>query len=128
MTTKTLRFYEQAQVLPPPARTASGYRDYDETSLARLRFVRAAQAADLSIAEIRTIITVREDQGPPCGHLTALLDRQAAALGRAHRRAPGDARGGLPAPGPRDDAEPGHLLRGRRLPRHPDRLNRWLRA
>ena len=52
MTTKTLRFYEQAQVLPQPARTASGYRDYDETSLARLRFVRAAQGAGLSLAEI----------------------------------------------------------------------------
>ena len=80
MTTKTLRFYEQAQGLPQPARTASGYRDYDETSLARLRFVRAAQGAGLSLAEIRTIITVREDQGPPCGHVTALLDRHAAAL------------------------------------------------
>lgn len=80
VTTKTLRFYEQAQVLPRPARTASGYRDYDETSIARLRFVRAAQAAGLSLAEIRTVITVREDQGPPCGYVTALLDRHAAAL------------------------------------------------
>lgn len=25
---KTIRFYENAGLLPPPARTASGYRDY----------------------------------------------------------------------------------------------------
>jgi len=80
LTTKTLRFYEQAGVLPGPARTGSGYRDYDDAALARLRFVRAAQVAGLTLAEIRTVIAVREDQGPPCGHVTALLDRHAAAL------------------------------------------------
>ncbi len=80
LTTKTLRFYEQAGVLPGPTRTASGYRDYDQAALARLRFVRAAQAAGLTLAEIRTVIAVRDDQGPPCGHVTALLDRHAAAL------------------------------------------------
>ena len=80
LTTKALRYYEQAGVLPGPARTASGYRDYDDTALARLRFVRAAQAAGLTLAEIRTVIAVREDQGAPCEHVTALLDRHAAAL------------------------------------------------
>lgn len=80
VTTKALRFYEQAGLLPAPARTAVGYRDYDEAVLARLRFVRAAQAAGLTLAEIHTVITVREDQGAPCEHVTALLDRHAAAL------------------------------------------------
>jgi DNA-binding transcriptional MerR regulator len=28
-TAKALRFYEQAGVLPEPARTSAGYRDYD---------------------------------------------------------------------------------------------------
>ncbi|KGN40997.1 heavy metal-responsive transcriptional regulator [Knoellia aerolata] len=80
VTTKALRFYEQAGVLPRPARTATGYRDYDGTALARLAFVRAAQAAGLTLAEIRTVMAVREDQGPPCLHVTALLDRHAATL------------------------------------------------
>ena len=80
LTTKALRFYEQAGVLPQPPRTASGYRDYDATALPRLRFVRAAQAAGLTLSEIRTVIAVREDRGAPCGHVTALLDRHAAAL------------------------------------------------
>lgn len=80
LTTKTLRFYEQPGVLPGPARTGSGYRDYDDAALTRLRFVRAAQVAGLTLAEIRTVIAVREDHGQPCGHVTALLDRDAAAL------------------------------------------------
>lgn len=79
VTTKALRFYEQAGVLPPPDRTSSGYRDYDGAALARLRFVKAAQAAGLTLAEIREVV-VREAQGPPCGHVAALLDRHAADL------------------------------------------------
>jgi len=80
VTTKALRFYEQAEVLPPPARASSGYRDYDETALARVRFVKAAQAAGLTLAEIREVVAVREAQGPPCEHVAAVLDRHAADL------------------------------------------------
>jgi MerR family copper efflux transcriptional regulator len=40
-------------VLPEPARGDSGYRDYDESALDRLAFVKAAQAAGLSLAQIR---------------------------------------------------------------------------
>ncbi len=82
LTTKALRFYEQAGVLPGPDRTSSGYRDYDDTALTRLRFVRAAQGAGLTLAEIRAVIEVRDDEGPPCAHVTALLDQHAAALDR----------------------------------------------
>lgn len=80
VTTKALRFYEQVGVLPPPDRTSSGYRDYDNAALARLRFVKAAQAAGLTLAEIREVVAVREAQGPPCEHVAALLDRHAADL------------------------------------------------
>jgi MerR family copper efflux transcriptional regulator len=79
-TTKTLRFYEQAGLLPEPDRTPSGYRDYDESVVDRLRFVRAAQTAGLSLAEIRDVIAAREHSGPPCGHVAGLLDAHAFDL------------------------------------------------
>lgn len=82
LTVKTLRFYESAGVLPAPARLPSGYRDYDEAALARLRFVRAAQAAGLTLAEIRQVVAIREQDGPPCRHVAALLDAHAADLDR----------------------------------------------
>ena len=77
---KTLRFYEQAGVLAAPARTPSGYRDYGDTALPRLAFVRAAQACGLTLAEISQIIEVRDDSGPPCVHVVGLLDSHAAQL------------------------------------------------
>lgn len=82
LTAKTLRFYEQAGVLPEPGRKKSGYRDYDEDAVARLTFVKAAQAAGLTLSEIRQVIAVREQEGAPCGHVVALLDAHAAELDR----------------------------------------------
>jgi MerR family copper efflux transcriptional regulator len=79
-TAKALRFYEQAGVLPEPARTASGYRDYDEAALDRLQFIRAARAAGLTLGQIVQIVGLREAEGPPCEHVVALLDRHAADL------------------------------------------------
>ena len=82
LTATTIRFYETAGVLSEPERQPSGYRDYDDSALARLRFVKAAQAAGLTLAEIRQVIAVRDLSGPPCRHVTDLLDTHAADLDR----------------------------------------------
>lgn len=79
---RTLRFYEEAGVLAEPDRTANGYRDYDEGAVGRLEFVRAAQAADLTLAEIRTVVGIRTSGGVPCAHVVALLDDKAADVAR----------------------------------------------
>lgn len=79
---KTLRFYEDAGVLPPPERTASGYRDYRDDALNRLAFIRSAQAAGLTLAEIRGVVTIRDGGTPPCSHVVELLDAKAAEVDR----------------------------------------------
>jgi MerR family transcriptional regulator, copper efflux regulator len=81
ISTKAIRYYEQIGVLAPPARTASGYRAYDQAALGRLGFVRAAQALGLTLGEIRQIIAFRDDGTTPCGHVADLLRRRAAELG-----------------------------------------------
>jgi DNA-binding transcriptional MerR regulator len=80
ISTKAIRYYEQVGILTPPARTASGYRAYDDTALGRLGFVRAAQAVGLTLGEIRQIIAFRDDGQAPCAHVTDLLRRHAAEL------------------------------------------------
>lgn len=82
LTVKTLRFYETVGILPETARLPSGYRHYDDSALARLRFVKAAQAAGLTLAEIRQVVALREGAGPPCQHVTDLLSAHAADLDR----------------------------------------------
>ena len=85
LTTKTIRFYEQVGLLPAPPRTPAGYRDYPEHAAARLTFVRNAQAAGLTLAEIRSILVLRDSGQTPCAHMTALIDQHLADIG--HRLA-----------------------------------------
>lgn len=82
---KTLRYYEDIGLVPPAARIASGYRDYDDDVLDRLAFIRASQAVGLSLGEIRSIVNLREQGETPCGHVVELLRARAADIGRTVR-------------------------------------------
>lgn len=82
VSTKALRYYEQAGLLEAPERTPSGYRDYGESALDRLRFIRSAQAAGLTLGEIKGVIAFREEGSPPCGHVLELIEGRAADLDR----------------------------------------------
>jgi DNA-binding transcriptional MerR regulator len=72
--TETVRFYERRGLLPEPARAANGYRIYDDSTLARLRFIRSAQTAGLTLAEIGGIVETRDNGTAPCTHVTELLE------------------------------------------------------
>jgi MerR family transcriptional regulator, copper efflux regulator len=80
--TKTIRYYESVGLLDPPHRTASGYRNYDANATDRLAFIRAAQAAGLTLGEIRSIVALRDRGVTPCGHVVELLTARAAELDR----------------------------------------------
>ncbi|MGH9290337.1 MAG: heavy metal-responsive transcriptional regulator [Acidimicrobiales bacterium] len=77
---KTIRYYEDIGVLAPPPRTPSGYRDYDDTAVDRLAFVRAAQSVGLSLGEIRETIALRDRGQTPCEHVVDLLQRRALEI------------------------------------------------
>ncbi len=54
---RTIRYYEDAGVLPPPDRSESGYRLYSETDVRRLDLVRRARALDMTLSEVRELVT-----------------------------------------------------------------------
>ena len=83
VTTKALRFYEGEGLLPEPARTPAGYRDYPNEAIDRVRFIRHAQAAGLTLADIGQILTIRDGGEPPCDHVAQLVDQR---LGEIDRR------------------------------------------
>jgi MerR family transcriptional regulator, copper efflux regulator len=71
---KTIRFWEELELLPPPARTTSAYRDYDAAIIDRLAFIRHAQAAGFSLSQIRGVLEVGDSGEPPCEHVAQLID------------------------------------------------------
>ena len=86
-TTKALRFYEDAGLIPAPERTSAGYRNYSSEVISRLHFIRRSQAAGLTLARIREVLKIRDGGQSPCEHVQRLLsdrlddlDRQIAEL------------------------------------------------
>jgi MerR family copper efflux transcriptional regulator len=78
VTTKTIRFWEEAGVLPSPARTSSGYRDYEPAVVDRLTFIRHAQSAGLSLNQIRRVLGIGDSGDRPCEHVTQLISERLA--------------------------------------------------
>jgi DNA-binding transcriptional MerR regulator len=56
---KTIRYYCDEGLLQPKARSAGGYRLFDEENLAELSIIRALRAMDVSIPELAKILEVR---------------------------------------------------------------------
>jgi DNA-binding transcriptional MerR regulator len=62
----TLRYYEREGLLEPAGRTASSYRLYDSDAIARVRFIRHAQACGFTLLEIRELLALRARTSACC--------------------------------------------------------------
>lgn len=63
---ETIRYYERRGLLSPPRRTPSGYRQYNEDAVARLRFIKHAQELGFSLQEIDELLALRVRRGTAC--------------------------------------------------------------
>lgn len=75
VSTKTIRYYEDIGVLALPDRAPNGYRQYDADDVDRLLFVRDAQAAGLSLDEIRHVHNLKRRGVATCEHVIAMLHK-----------------------------------------------------
>lgn len=63
---RTIRFYEEAGLLSPSDRRASGYRVYSKQDVERLRFIQQAKRFGLTLKEIRSIMQRSRRGLEPC--------------------------------------------------------------
>lgn len=87
---ETVRFYQRKGLLASPQTPASGGRHYGDDDARRLRFVRKAQAAGFTLAQIRELIDLdRADDRPRARTMAqeriAALDVEIARLEDARR-------------------------------------------
>jgi DNA-binding transcriptional MerR regulator len=79
VTVDTVRFYERVGVLPPPARTESGYRDYRPDVIERIRLTRELQAIGFTLNDAVGALAAHDAGGATCEserwRLQAVLDR-----------------------------------------------------
>jgi DNA-binding transcriptional MerR regulator len=73
LSVKTIRFYSDEGLVPEASRSASGYRRYDSSSLARLEFVRTLRDLGLDLTTIRRVLERRADlRSVALAHASAL--------------------------------------------------------
>ena len=76
----TIRFYERRGLITSPRRLANGYRDYDELTLAELKFIVAASEVGFTLAEIKPAITHLKSPPDKCQQLVDKLRERQQAL------------------------------------------------
>lgn len=59
----TIRYYERCGLIKPTARSAGGYRLYDQHALATLIFIVNAKAVGFDLAEVKALLTLQSNNG-----------------------------------------------------------------
>ena len=84
VTVDTVRFYERVGVLPAPARTESGYRDYEPETVERIQLTRELQGIGFTLSDSVGALAAHDAGGATCEserwRLQAALDRVDARL------------------------------------------------
>lgn len=107
---KMIRYYEQIDLIPKAARRDSGYRDYDDADVHRLRFIRGARDLGFTVEQIGDLLALWSDRERASadvktlalGHIHALKQKQAeiaamiATLENLAKRCHGDDRPDCP--------------------------------
>jgi len=83
-----IRYYESIQLLPSPQRSA-GRRRYNPDILRRISFIQVAQAAGLTITEIKTLINELDDDTPLSERWQALAHQKLAEVDTLMRKVQG---------------------------------------
>ena len=77
---KMIRYYEQAGLIPPAARSAAGYRLYGDDDVHRLRFIRRARDLGFSVAEIGELLDLWHDRSRRSADVKRLAQAHIADL------------------------------------------------
>ena len=66
---RTIRYYEEAGLVPPSGRSTGGFRLYTDADIDRLRLVKHMKPLDLTIDEMRDLLVTRDRLAHPAtGH------------------------------------------------------------
>ena len=73
-----IRFYERNALLPRPARTRGGFRQYGERDVEALAFIRRVQGLGFKLSEVRGLLSLRGSRMQPCAPVRRRLQAKLA--------------------------------------------------
>lgn len=79
---KMIRYYESIDLLPPAARRPNGYRDYAESDVSVLQFIRRTRDLGFSMEEVAALLALWLDRRRPSREVKKLAETHIADLER----------------------------------------------
>ncbi|MBN2971252.1 helix-turn-helix domain-containing protein [Roseomonas aeriglobus] len=79
---ETIRYYERAGLIAPPARTGGNYRSYSTGDLDRLRFIRKTRDLGFTLEEIRAMLDLARQRDRSCDTIDAIASKHLADVDR----------------------------------------------
>jgi MerR family copper efflux transcriptional regulator len=73
-----IRFYERNALLPRAPRTLGGFRQYGESDVETLAFIRRVQSLGFKLSEIRRLLRLRGNRLQPCAPVRRRLQEKLA--------------------------------------------------
>jgi MerR family copper efflux transcriptional regulator len=77
-----IRFYERKALLPRPPRTQGGFRQYGESDVETLAFIRRVQGLGFKLSEIRELLRLRGNRLQPCSPVRRRLEEKLSDVQR----------------------------------------------
>ena len=71
---ETIRYYEREGLLPAPQRSEGNYRLYRPEHVERLTFIRNCRSLDMTLDEIRELLSLRGRPAENCEAINGLID------------------------------------------------------
>lgn len=71
-----IRFYERSALLPRPPRSQGGFRQYGESDIETLAFIRRVQGLGFKLTEIRGLLNLRGNRLQPCAPVRRRLEEK----------------------------------------------------
>ncbi len=71
---ETIRYYERRRLIPKPLRRASGYRQFSQEDVKRIRFIKHAQALGFTLDEILELLSLKVEPEATCGDITQRIE------------------------------------------------------
>lgn len=72
MPSKTIRYYEEIELVSSPARGDNGYRQYTDKNVNMLDFVSRARSLGFTVEECRNLLALYEDRGRASADVRAI--------------------------------------------------------
>ncbi|MDB5839065.1 MAG: cadR [Herminiimonas sp.] len=72
---ETIRYYEREGLLTAPSRSEGNYRLYGARHVERLQFIRHCRSLDMTLDEIRSLLSFHDSPEESCSAVNGLLDK-----------------------------------------------------